>query len=67
MTVTPPHATLIKLIILLYISGPLDPLSTLQESPTRFPATRTESKDPSDKEKDLKGKTWSEKMSHMKT
>ncbi|XP_003969954.2 ephrin-B2a-like isoform X1 [Takifugu rubripes] len=34
--------------------SPSDPLSTLQESPTRFPPTRTKSKDPSAKEKDLK-------------
>ncbi|XP_056881493.1 ephrin-B2a-like isoform X2 [Takifugu flavidus] len=37
-----------------YITCPSDPLSTLQESPTRFPPTRTKSKDPSAKEKDLK-------------
>ncbi|CAF99736.1 unnamed protein product, partial [Tetraodon nigroviridis] len=34
--------------------SPSDPLSTLQESPTRFPPTRTKSKDPTAEEKDLK-------------
>lgn len=46
-------------VILLYVPGSSDPLTTLQESPTRFPPTRKKPKvkDPPEKEKDIKGKT----------
>lgn len=45
--------------VLFYIPGSLDPPSTLQESPTRFPPTRPKSKakDPSVKESDIKSET----------
>lgn len=45
--------------ILFHVPGSSDPPSTLQESPTRFPPTRTKSKvkDPPGKEKDIKSKT----------